>query len=135
MKKIKFRIWDKSKNKFFYTYDKNSIYYSMGRAISSIDGFFHRLEQVQEDTSLVLQQFTGALDKNGVEIYEGDVVKLEAGWFYDFDRIATVDWDDEDCVFSCYWSTPDLGSKRTELLNGRNCTVVGNIFLDNPQSP
>lgn len=67
MREVKFRAWCKESNKMFYSdfhVDfKGRIFWWDG------DGY-NRLRQDVE-----LMQFTGLKDKNGKEIYEGDVVR------------------------------------------------------------
>jgi uncharacterized phage protein (TIGR01671 family) len=71
MRPIKFRAWDKIDNLMCVVNDWNPTWVSV--PVMDEDG--GHLEQRKMD-DVVLMEFTGLKDSNGVEIFEGDVVRI-----------------------------------------------------------
>jgi uncharacterized phage protein (TIGR01671 family) len=74
MRKLKFRIWNKT--------DKHL---TQPHAIS---------QELIENDNLVIMQFTGLLDKRGVEIYEGDVVRATTRGATFTTKQGIIEWVD-----------------------------------------
>ena len=74
MREIKFRAWDKEGNRMMRWVDQ--IHWGNGSVIESIAQTTPLESHKRKGDDIVLMQFTGLKDKNGKEIYEGDVVDL-----------------------------------------------------------
>jgi uncharacterized phage protein (TIGR01671 family) len=106
-REIKFRIWDKIKNQWNpYT------------EITQVGNL-----NIAEDNWQIPMQYTGLKDKNGKEIYEGDIIK-------GFDFTAKVYWNIYQASFQIKTSNNGGAFLNEEYMS--NFEIVGNIF-ENPE--
>jgi uncharacterized phage protein (TIGR01671 family) len=71
MRQIKFRAWDKGKRRMsLQPFTIQEVFYNGG------DTYAEELNEINDRDDLILMQYTGLKDKNGKEIYEGDIVSL-----------------------------------------------------------
>jgi uncharacterized phage protein (TIGR01671 family) len=124
---IKFRVWNKEEK--FWVADglEMDLYYSAKVGCFMFDNDSYDL--ARENVEFV--QFTGLLDKNGKEIYEGDLI--------------TNIWQDSESIFEVKWNLYGFRlqsvTERFEMSKGewRDCPthielseVIGNIY-ENPE--
>lgn len=123
-REIKFRAWDKEAQEMLTVRDINFC----GEELDTYEmqGDWLSFEDVE------LMQYTGFKDRNGIEIYEGDIVVFEdmtstESGYWERDCIGIVVWGEEIAAFEV---TNRLSAESYEVLS--DCEVIGNIY-ENPE--
>ena len=135
MRELKFRAWDKE-NECWLNFGYASIY-------RKEDGEPDTIFKFDFSDNYIVEQYTGLIDKNGKEIYEGDVVNIRDGVvFLDSMRnkhdnsfgIGEVMWN-----WGGFWVRPFGGgpcASLAEFIREKECCdcieVIGNIH-ENPE--
>lgn len=116
MREIKFRAWDVENKEWYQNY--------YGLMIDGESGGVMRNEVCMEENQIDIMQYTGLKDKNGKEIYEGDI---RCGKYYfetdEQTRYQVMEWDPINTCF--YWNGPEM----PEFIDTE---VIGNIY-ENPE--
>ena len=119
MREIKFRAWDKVEKKMFIPARlsfKDELYQEFYN--DSCGGNEHPFSYIN------LMQYTGLKDKNGKEIYEGDVVRYKA---FEIWYARKVYFDTELCQFGLHSSNFLFHNQFSD-----NLEIIGNIY-ENPE--
>ena len=137
MKEIKFRAWDKKEQKMLIVTNLDWLKEaSTGKTKESSEGYFgdnHRRKFSLDDCELM--QYTGLKDKNGKEIYEGDILSLN---YFEGDVVKVwieyLDTLPYCCTIIKYsegdWTT--LGRVMKRDGEQFTCKIIGNIY-ENPE--
>lgn len=127
MREIKFRAWNKEKNIMCYEDEDNSAGYLDGWIASDIQVINQTLNSDFTKETYDFMEFTGLKDKNGKEIYEGDIVKIIVN--NNIEKTCVVEY--KNGVFGVMFSKQ---AELTAFPHFHNTTfeVIGNIYT-NPE--
>lgn len=126
--RFKFRVWDTEKNEWLWTSEPDVIPYN-GFHLFGECMLFQNVN-ISKLSNCVIQQFTWLKDKNGKEIYEGDIVEYSIEWGYwqqDYTINRIVEYKEWHYNPFVHWHEEFTQNTYPEC-----CEVIGNIY-ENPE--
>jgi hypothetical protein len=123
MREIKFRVWTKTQDRYYYDYQIGKVHLD-GTYSVPLNNIFKF-----NSSSLVFQQFTGLKDKNSREIYEGDLIQYNRRSSYDGITFE-VKWSEDNWGWTLVSKNMDylVNERAPEGYRYEFIEIVGNIF-------
>jgi len=84
-RQIKFRFWSPAGKAFIKEY--------------KYSGFADELFDEKDFDTLIPQQFTGLIDKNGAEVYEGDIINFSCDYTMDLSDRDVIEYKNQEVYY------------------------------------
>ena len=147
MKEIKFRAWDKKQRKWLLGYEYPNLggfslfgeVVLMGEWQGVLNAYiFNRDGRSFEDLSVM--QYTGLKDDNDKEIYEDDLLRVQAP---EWDWVGVVKFGNPNGLYNWGFQLKPVSLKEDEVnpeillwveteVPGHTCEIIGNLY-ENPE--
>ena len=117
-REIKFRVWDKDLKRIRYLNTEHDFIHfdSLGQ------GYYENMQTGLGEWFSDLMQYTGLKDKNGRDVYEGDIVMFDYEWTKPTE-IGVITWNSTNASFQIKGHIPSSSMKRLSRMK-----VIGNIY-------
>jgi len=137
MREIKFRIWHKNEKRWLDPWAEEDPMLSLKDYGKGCEVFLYERDSGDWSNQnclmkdVVIQQYTGLKDKNGKDIYEGDIIRVidpsvTTSYWYNSTKVVNYD------PHSCFFCLIDLDDWPDIMYNGEmfNQAGEGNNFSD-----
>ena len=131
MREIKFRAWDKDNEKMVYIPGVKRTEDWLSPEINEL------IKHCQEEENYILMQYTGLKDKNGKEIYEGDILDFQNANMKKPTLLGYVKYHVERACYTVgvyfdAYGLPLCDECDNGICDAKNLKVIGNIY-ENPE--
>lgn len=116
MREIKFRAWNPFKQKMMIAYPLESWFSACAE---------YQTNPYDKEPDIIMLQFTGLTDKNGKEVYEGDILQWR-------NYRGVVEYKQGVCQFMIHDEPSSQYPERGWRLIDKHNEIIGNLY-ENPE--